>query len=100
MPCLSAKASSRRTSVAGVQANQSLRARPTGCAAADALRYSRTLSVRYSSPPKAKFSAPIPSFPISAAVSGLEQAAKMGGCGCCTGLGITCVGAMRKYLPS
>src|SRR5207253_10623858 len=34
-----------------------------------------------------------------AAESGLEQAAKIGGCGCCTGFGITCVGGTLKNLP-
>src|SRR5215475_9071177 len=48
----------------------------------------------------AKLSAPRPSLPTETADSGLEQAAKMGGCGDCTGLGTICVGATLKNRPS
>jgi len=50
--------------------------------------------------PMAKFSAPRPSLPTATADSGLEQAAKMGGWGDCTGLGTIWVGAILKKRPS
>jgi hypothetical protein len=42
----------------------------------------------------------MPSAPIASADSGFEHAAKIGGCGSCTGFGTICVGGTLKKAPS
>ncbi len=80
------------------QATCGLTAKPTGThCSANVRSYSLTQLTASSGSMKANVSAPMPFCAASRIVSRREQATHSGGCGFCTGLGMTLRGGMVTY---